>query len=277
VIGSPKRSNKIIVLLTDFGTSDPYVGLMKAAIYERCPDATVIDLTHSIEPFNIAEGAAVLFMSYRYLPPHSIIVGVVDPGVGSSRRAIVIKSRRYIFVGPDNGLLTLAAEDDGVEEVREIVNENLFRKPVSRSFHGRDIFAPVAAALACGTPLSEVGPQLDISTIVRSPIRVGFEEISEECIRLFVIYVDRFGNLILSDRFERIVDRLGVSIGEKILVKTETLERYATVAEVFSKASVGELVLYRNSFDMAELAVNQGSARRIMGLGVGDPVVLCKT
>ena len=191
---------KLIVLLTDFGLKDHYVGVMKGIITGLCEEASLIDLTHEISPQNIREGAFVLGVAYRYFPPGTIFLGVVDPGVGTSRKGILLQAGDYYFVGPDNGLFTWVVKKEGLRWAVELKNRRYFQKKVSRTFHGRDIFAPVAAHFACGVPPEEFGPGRQ--EIVMLP----WPEVEEgpAYVKGAVIYVDHFGNLITNISEEKL-------------------------------------------------------------------------
>ncbi len=265
----------VVALLTDFGTSDPYVPSMKGVVLRVCRSAVLVDVTHEVPPFDVEYGSYVLLSAYKYFPPGTVFVAVVDPGVGSSRRAVAIASRNYYFVGPDNGLLVPAAEDDGLEGAVVLNREELYWKPVSRSFHGRDIFAPIAARIACGAGLGSLGDPLDPGDLVRPRLRVGSEKVGD-CVRVWVVHVDRFGNVILSEGFGKLADLLDIRVEDRVDVVVGTREHVARVEEVFSVAPPGTLVLYENSFQLAELAVNLGSARELLQVSRGDPVLLCK-
>ena len=150
----------IISLLSDFGLKDPYVSEMKAIILSICPNVTLIDITHEVSKYNIMEGAFILASATPYFPENTVHLAVVDPGVGSKRRPIIVRSKRHLYVGPDNGLLILAAKNDGIINVYHVVNEKYMRKEISSTFHGRDIFAPVSAYLANGVKPEEIGIEI---------------------------------------------------------------------------------------------------------------------
>jgi len=185
--------NRPIVLLTDFGLRDYYVGAVKAVIYSVNPDARIIDLSHDVSPWNVLEGAFLLWLAVPYLPSEAVVVGVVDPGVGGARENIVIRSRRLLFVGPNNGLLYKAAERDGIVDVRVIANEELFFRERS-TFDGRDVFAPIAARLSMGLDYREVGPPLPMERLKR--LEWPRPRLGEEAVEAVVLHVDRFGNCI---------------------------------------------------------------------------------
>jgi len=264
----------VVALLTDFGNVDPYVAAMKGVILCTCPRAVIVDITHEIPEFDVTYGALSLLFTYKYFPPGTVLVGVVDPGVGSSRRPVAIVSRNYYFIGPDNGLLIPAAADDGIEYVVVLDREEFYRKPTSASFHGRDIFAPIAARVACGEPVESLGSRVDASTLATPEISLG-HRVMGRCVELAAIYVDRFGNVVLSDRFESVKRALNLSLRSNVEVRTGGSSATAIVERVFSLAPAGALVLYENSFGYAELAVNRGSAEELLQVSRGDRVLLC--
>jgi len=182
----------IITLTTDFGTADGYVGAMKGVVLTLCRRVTMVDITHDISPHDVWSGALTLLTCAGHFPEDTIHIGVVDPGVGSGRRAMAVRTDRGVFVGPDNGLFTLVMDRWGVSEAVHLERASFFLPRVSATFHGRDVFAPVAAHLASGVPLEHMGPPLD------SPVRLEIPEPLRERdqIRGQVIHVDRFGNLI---------------------------------------------------------------------------------
>jgi len=271
-----KKPCKVIALLTDFGYEDPYVAVMKGVALDICPDVKIVDISHSIKSFDIEEAAFKLLISYKYFPQGTIFVVVVDPGVGSERLPLLIVTRNYYFVGPDNGVLMAAAEDDGIKTVIKLENELYFRKPVSASFHGRDIFTPVAAWLACGVKPEAFGSHHPIESVKKAPISFSMTVPTPGCIELRVLHIDKFGNVMLSQHFSAVAKTIGVSIGEEVTVFSSRGAFRAVVEKVFSVAEEGKLVLYENSFGLAELAINKGSAKDLLGVKSGDIVKVCK-
>lgn len=265
----------VVAFLTDFGTSDPYVPAMKGVTLRVCRNAILVDITHEIPPFDVEYGSYILLSIYKYFPPGTVFVAVVDPGVGTSRRPIAIASKNYYLVGPDNGLMVPAAEDDGLESATVLTRDEFFWKPVSSSFHGRDIFAPVAARVACGVDIRLLGEPVGSDSLVRPKIYIGSER-EGDCVKSRVIYVDRFGNVILSERFKKVVELLGVRMGDEIRVVLGTRKLRAVVERVFSVVPPGTLVFYENSFQFAELAVNLGSAEEVLRVSRGDTLTLCR-
>uniref|UniRef100_A0A7J3QDP4 SAM-dependent chlorinase/fluorinase n=1 Tax=Ignisphaera aggregans TaxID=334771 RepID=A0A7J3QDP4_9CREN len=270
-----KRPCGVVAILTDFGYEDYYVAAVKGVMLDLCKDVKIVDISHSIESFNIYQAAFMLYAVYRYFPEGTVFLVVVDPGVGSSRKPILIVSRRYFFIGPDNGVLMPAAIFDGIEKVYLIENDIYFRKPVSKSFHGRDIFAPIAARIICGLDPFHVGREIDFKELNSIDIK-PFMEKENNCLLLKVIYIDRFGNVMLSQNFKNVASELNIDIGDEIYLYIDNKKLKALVLEVFSHAAPRTLVLYENSLQLAELAVNMGSASKLLGISNGDIIKICK-
>jgi S-adenosyl-L-methionine hydrolase (adenosine-forming) len=226
----------MVTLTTDFGTADGYVGAMKGVLYSRAPGVAVVDISHDIPRHDIAAGAYALATAAPWFPPGTIHVAVVDPGVGSARRGVVIASGGQLFVGPDNGLFALVAPQP--DAVREIAVRFLTGR-VSPTFHGRDVFAVTAARLATGVDLMEVGPVVAMST----PPARGWHR---------VVHVDRFGNLITD------VPGEGVAV-------VRVAGREAALRRTYADVAPGELVAYVGSGGTVEIAVRDGSAAEVLG------------
>jgi S-adenosyl-L-methionine hydrolase (adenosine-forming) len=254
----------IITLTTDFGLADPFVGMMKGVILGIAPDVQVVDVTHEIRSYDILDAAFIIAGSYRYFPRGTVHVVVVDPGVGSERRPMAATANGHIFVAPDNGVLSLVLETDRVTPnipAYHITNRSLFREPVSRTFHGRDIFAPVAAHLAQGTPVESVGPH--IADCVRGPVSAPRHQ--GHGLVGTVLRVDKFGNIITNFRRDDLGDRFsiqvaGVSIGR--------------LCGTFSEAKPGEFVAIEGSTGFIELVLNQGSAAERLKVESGAEIEL---
>ena len=186
---------KIVALLTDYGTRDQYAGSLRGAVLAACPEATVVDISHDIPSHGVRQAAFVLRATAAVFPAGTAFVAVVDPGVGTNQRGLAVRAGGYLFVGPDNGLFSLILSDHPEAEVRQLTNAGLFRANVSSTFHGRDIYGPVAGALVRGTPFEEVGPPMDDAFRFEfpKPRLVGDDEIEGQ-----VIYVDTYGNLVSS-------------------------------------------------------------------------------
>lgn len=264
----------IVALLTDFGTRDIYVGVMKGVIYGICPDAHIVDLTHEIIPQSVTEGALALWGSARYFPSGTVFCAVVDPGVGTGRRPIAIAGYDHFFVGPDNGILSWAALEEGIVDIVHLCNPAYFLPLVSRTFHGRDIFAPVAAHIAKGVPLSKFGPPLDVRDIVQlPPLRA---QIGDELIVARIVHIDRFGNAITDLReedFSAWVENLGWREW-KATIGGVTFE---AIHQTYGEVPPQTPLLLFNSYGLLEIAVNRGNAAQQLRLGVGDPVIFRTT
>ena len=249
-------SGPIVTLLTDFGWRDGYVGAMKGVLLSRCPDVRLVDLTHEIVPGDVAGAAYVLRQAAPYYPEGSVHLVVVDPGVGSKRRGLAARVNGRFFVAPDNGVLTGVLE--GQAEVYELRESGLWREDPSPVFHGRDVFAPVAAHLAAGGALSEVGPSVPADGLVRAswpkPELVGDEHRGE------VVYVDRFGNLVTNLVLDPSLPAGGVAtVGDRAL----------SLRRTYSDVERGELLALRGSSGLLEIACNLGDASGILGAGRG--------
>lgn len=260
----------IIALLTDFGYKDHYVSAMKAVILSICPRAIIVDISHGVPKFDVRAGSYVLKCAYKHFPRGTIHVAVVDPGVGTERRGVVVKTRNYLFVGPDNGLLALAALEDGIEEVRVIENRALTLPNVSTTFHGRDVFAPIAAHLARGIPLAAVGRLAREGLLVPA---FAEPEVRGRTIRAEVLYIDDFGNVVLNARREHL-SQVGASYGARCMVRMGAREYAVRFLPSYGFADELEPLLLINSEDHLELAVNRGSAASVFGLRTGDEVVV---
>ncbi len=249
----------LITLTTDFGTKDPYVGAMKGVISSLCPQASIVDLSHSITRHSIKEASLFLLASVPYFPPGSIHVVVIDPGVGTERKPIAVSSARQIFVCPDNGLLTYFIQRHGLGEMRIISHPDCMLPERSPTFDGRDLFAPSAARLACGFPFANVGPRLKkIQTLRTPPI-----ERKGRVIRGRIIHVDVFGNLITNIPRSSVTGRSRVVLGGMEIPNIE--KTYGSVAQ-------GEIVALWGSFGFLEVAVNCGSAADQLECAEGDRI-----
>jgi len=264
----------VITFVTDFGLQDDFVGTCHGVIARIAPDARVIDVTHGIAPQAVLQGALVLRNTVGYLPV-GVHLAVVDPDVGGDRQAIAVRTRDgRTFVGPDNGLLLLAADDLGVEAAHELTEPRYRLPDVSRTFHARDIFAPAAAHLASGVPIEELGQALEPESLVR--IDVPAPELGRTQIGATVLSIDRFGNVATNVRREHI-QALGLADGERVEIRL-TLDRYfAVVAGAFADAPAGELLLYEDSYGLVTLAISHGNAARLTGVSSGDELRIART
>jgi S-adenosylmethionine hydrolase len=253
----------LIALVTDFGLRDHYVGAMKGVILGICPEATLVDISHEIDPQDVLNGALELAASYRYFPPSTIFLVVVDPGVGSARRAIAVASGGYSFVGPDNGVFSLVV-DPATPGAVELTDPQYARPTVSRTFEGRDRFAPAAAWLAKGIALTALGPPAASLVRLDLPLpRADADGIDGEVLR-----IDRFGNLttnIDGVLLAKIAGPATVSIGRELIPR---------IVSTYADVKPGELCALMGSSDRLEIAVSGGSAARTLGLGRGAVVQL---
>jgi S-adenosylmethionine hydrolase len=263
-----------ISFLTDFGLQDDFVGTCHGVIAAISPATRVIDVTHGIPPQAVLQGALVLRNTTRYMPV-GVHLAVVDPDVGGNRRAVAVRTRdERTFVGPDNGLLMLAADEAGVEAAHELTEPRYRLPEVSRTFHARDIFAPAAAHLANGVPVEELGPPLEPASLLR--LGVPDPEIGRSQIGATVLSVDRFGNVATNVRRPD-VDALGVSDGDRVEVRLALDRYYALVAGSFADAPPGELILYEDSYGLVTLAITRGNAARLTGVSSGDRIRIART
>jgi S-adenosylmethionine hydrolase len=257
---------QVITLTTDFGTRDWFVGTMKGVILSVNPRASVVDLTHEIPGSDIRAGAFALMASCRFFPKGTVHVAVIDPGVGGQRKAIAVKTRDYFFVGPDNGVLSFALAQEQIRAVHALTNEDFFLQPISSTFHGRDIFAPVAAHLSKGLPIQKLGPPLKSFTRLTWPQ----PRFSPNQIRGEIIYCDRFGNAITNLRLEDLPETTRTSW--QIQFKRQ---RVCPLAAFYQAVPIGKPVAIVGSSGLIEIAVNGGSAAEMFRLKVGNPLTAC--
>jgi hypothetical protein len=258
----------VIAFLTDFGTKDHYAGTVKGVVLSICPEAACVDITHEIPPHDVMAGAVELAAAYKYFPPGTVFVAVVDPGVGSARRPIAAEAGGYRFVAPDNGVLTLVFKERPPTHVVELTEPKYARPTVSRTFEGRDRFGPAAAWLARGIALSAFGRTLnDWQTLdVAEPIITESQMIAE------VVRVDRFGNLVTNvDR--RTFDRFVSAERIEIVAGAATAGKVVTT---YADADPGASCALFGSSEHLEIAVNGGSAAERLGLGPGAKITISK-
>ena len=270
----------IIALLTDFGARDHYVGIMKGVILEICPEAHIIDLCHEIAPQNVISGAYLLETAHEAMPEETVIVAVVDPGVGSARRAIAARVGERVYVAPDNGLLwPLIERVGGAEAIVSLTERDYYWRPESMSatFHGRDVFAPVGAHIACGVSLDVLGERLEPDDLVRAPdLMVSADQRAsgrqgqyEGC----VVHVDHFGNLITHLRAEQVEGAW--EEGQALAIVAPDRRPIETIwAKTFRVDLRHRVIAYVGSTGRVEIAIVQGSAAHELGLGQGARLVL---
>jgi S-adenosyl-L-methionine hydrolase (adenosine-forming) len=255
--------------LTDYGLEDGFVAACHGAAARIAASARVIDITHLVPPGDVRRGAAVLAQTVGYLPP-AVHVAVVDPGVGTVRRAIAVSAGESILVGPDNGLLSWAiAGLGGARQAIQLTNGELWLHPVSATFHGRDIFMPVAAHLAAGIPLADAGDEVNVADLVELPAptsRVHDGEAEGE-----VMSVDRFGNVQLSIPAAD-VGLLGIGIGSPVVVRCGRRQLTVSYLDTFAAGAPGEIVAFTDSAGLISLGINAGDAAQQLGLPPGAHV-----
>ncbi|HEV8245787.1 MAG TPA: SAM-dependent chlorinase/fluorinase [Polyangiaceae bacterium] len=259
------QASGIITLLTDFGSSEPYAGVMKGVILQRFPEATLVDLTHEIPPQSLLAGAFWLGAAYPWFPAGTVHLAVVDPGVGSSRAPVALAAHGHYFVGPDNGLFEFVRRGAETVAVRRLEPERLKAPALSRTFHGRDLFAPAAALLASGAlGFEALGPEHELAASLTLPAVVQRAGAREGEVRLegAVVAVDRFGNLITN-----LEPRRAPAEG-----RVHVAERVAPCSSTYADVAAGELVAYLGSFGQLEVGVRNGSAARELKAGTGTPV-----
>ncbi|MGQ9530050.1 MAG: SAM hydrolase/SAM-dependent halogenase family protein [Candidatus Bathycorpusculaceae bacterium] len=257
----------IITLTTDFGLRDPYVAEMKAVILSTCQNAQIVDITHEVEKFNVRMGAYILACTAPYFPKDTINVAVIDPGVGTKRRSILIQTEKAFYIGPDNGVLALAAKNQGIQHVYEIKNEKLMMPRISNTFHGRDIFAPAAAHLACGTPPTKFGPEIRKIAIPK------FAEVIKRRDTIIgeVIHVDSFGNIITNLREKELKP---IGIGDIINVKLKSKRIKLKLCKAYAEVASGKPLAIIGSHNFLEVSVNQGNAAETFKVKAGDKIIV---
>jgi len=263
--------NGIVALLTDYGEQDFYIGALKGAILTSCQTANIIDLTHQIPEYDVRRAAYALWDAAREFPDGTVFVAIVDPGVGTTRRALVLQSAKgNWFVGPDNGIFTVVEREMGPSAYREITNRDWMRSgPISATFHGRDIFGPAAGNLVCGDPFSDAGP------VVKDPVRLELPIARVEGDRLIgeVLFADRYGNLQTNIPAGHL-DSLGIALGETLRVAVAERSETAPFVRAYGDVPVGAILVFAASTDRIEIALNQASAADFFGAGGRSPVIL---
>ena len=256
-----------VTFLSDFGLRDDFVGTCHGVIKRIAPEAQIIDITHGIPPREIVQGALVLANTVPYMPV-AVNLAVVDPGVGGPRRALALRDAAgRTYVGPDNGLLLPAVEREGMAEAHEIINPEYALSPVSRTFHGRDIFAPAAAHLASGLALAELGPPIDPQALVR--LELPRADVRPHRIGATILYVDAFGNMQLNLTREHL-DEAGVEPGARVELELAGQRYFAVAARTFSDARSGDLILYEDSYRNVAVAMNRGNAAELLAAAAGQ-------
>ena len=270
--GASAKPTPTIVFMTDFGTVDDSVAICKGVMYSIVPEVRIVDLTHQVTPFSILDGARFLYGATAYFPAGTVFVVVIDPTVGSTRKAVVVKSKRgQYFVLPDNGLMTLVQDRDGIESAREITNRDwMIGAALSSTFHGRDIFSPAGAHLARGDDWANVGPELDVSKLIR--LDIALAKLDDRGLTGEVIATDGpFGNLVTNISGDDFL-KLGYARGRTAHVTIGKNEMDIPFVRTFSDVPLKQPLLYIDSRGRLGIAVNQGSFAATYG--VTPPVTI---
>ena len=260
-------SNPVITLTTDYGTNDHLVGVLKGVILRILPNASIVDINHHVVPFDVLDGALTIAAAYRYFPARTVHMVVVDPGVGTARRPILVNADQFYFVAPDNGVLSLIYERESAVSVRHITSEHYFLNPVSNTFHGRDIFAPVAAWMAKTYQTEAMGEEISdyVKFALPRPKAAGTAK------KGLVLRVDSFGNLVTNFTAEDLPQGAGAEGKIKLQVAGKPVEKWA---QTFAQGAAGEPVALVGSSGFVEIAVNKGQAARVLGANRGAEVIL---
>jgi len=257
-----QKSKKIIALLTDFGNKDGFVGSLKAVILSINPNIEIVDISHEVESFSILEASIILNATYKYFPKGTIFLSVVDPGVGTEREAIIVKTENYIFVSPNNGILTLPLKNEKIKEIVKIENKKYILKSDTNTFHGRDIFAPVSAYISRGIALKNFGKKLKKDNLVI--IKDIYPEEKEDRIIGKVIKFDKFGNAITN------IDKLPEN--SKILFRNYQLK----ICNNFQEGDKYIPSLIKGSFGFYEIFLKENSAKDILNINLFEEFIILK-
>ncbi len=264
-----KENIPVIVLMTDFGEQDFFVGSMKGVILKINSQAKVVDLTNALPSFNVRVADFVLSNCYRYFPKGTIFVIVVDPGVGSKRKILLVKTRDYFFLAPDNGVLTSVLKQTSFLQIFSVENSKYFLNKISSTFHGRDVFAPVAAWLSRGTPCEEFGPSISTYQTLKVALpRQSAGEIEGE-----IIYIDKFGNAITNIPLEMVKNLIQE---KKLILKIKEMEIPVNFYESYTQGEEGEVFLIIGSLYYLEIACNQISLAKKLNLTLGEKFKVSK-
>lgn len=259
------KKRKIITLTTDFGTLDGYAGIVKGVIMGICDTVSIVDLSHDLPPWNISAAAWIIGNSYPYFPQGTIHLAVVDPGVGSKRRAVAISAHDQYFIGPDNGIFSSPLHGADPKDIRayELNVDKYWRQEISTSFHARDLFAPVAAHFAAGVELTKLGEEIDSTSLTKMPLREL--RVKPNRVEGTVAYVDRFGNLITNIKRDFVQNAALCQVGKRSIGR---------IGHSYSSGDLGMPVAFIGSHGFLEIAVSQGRADEKLDAGVNTPVIL---
>ncbi len=257
------------MFLSDFGLQDDFAGTCHGVIKRIAPRAEIIDVTHGIPPQAVLQGALVLANTLPYMPI-GVNLAVVDPGVGGHRRALALRDvEGRFFVGPDNGLLLPAADRAGIAVAHELANPAYALETISRTFHGRDLFAPAAAHLAMGVAIGELGPPIDPEALVR--LELPELSFAEGVVHATTLYVDSFGNIVLNLTRDDL-ERIGVVPGARVELDLSGERYYAVAARTFADARPGDVILYEDSYRNMSIAISNGNAAAMLHTVIGQPL-----
>src|SRR5438105_4904397 len=259
--------NPIITLTTDYGTNDHLVGTLKGVILKINPDVTIVDITHDVAPYDLLDGALAIGSSYSYFPPRTIHVVVVDPGVGTDRRPLLVSGETQYFVAPDNGVLSLVYEREQTVLVRHANVEHYYLQPVSNTFHGRDVFAPIAAWLSKGSQASAMGEEIADYKKFSMPRPKSADGMAKGV----VLRTDSFGNIVTNFRAEDLPAAAVESGAVNITLGAHSINK---LVDTFAKGNPGEPFAYIGSNGFLEIGVNRGNAAKSLGIGRGAQVTL---
>ena len=254
----------MITLTSDFGLKDPYVAEMKGVILTINPKATIVDITHDIEKFNIQMAAFILASASSYFPTGTVNLAVVDPGVGTERRAILVQTKLGFFVGPDNGILMLAAQSQGIKHIYELSNPDLMLPKTSNTFHGRDIFAPAAAYLDEGTEPQEFGPEIENPKLPIFPS----VDLNSEILTGEVLYIDVFGNIITN------IQENNMPNSQSLIMKLPEVSLMVKFVKAYAETESKEPIVLVDSYGFVEIAINQENAASKFNVRVGDKIII---
>jgi S-adenosyl-L-methionine hydrolase (adenosine-forming) len=256
----------IVTLTTDFGTNDHFVGAVKGVILDIAPEAAIVDISHAVQAYDVLDGALAISQTYSYFPTGTVHMVVVDPGVGTTRRPIIASSDGYHFVAPDNGVLSMVYAKEERIHVRHVTSDHYFRQPVSNTFHGRDVFAPVAAYLAKMVDSHKFGEEIEDYVRFAAPRP---KPVAENRLRAVVLKVDRFGNLITNVTPEDAPALFAGKVGFKIVVGSKEITAIRTA---YAEGTPGEVFGIVGSMGYLEIVANRAPAAQITGAGKGSEV-----
>lgn len=259
----------LITLITDFGLHDHYVGVMKGIMYGINPEVRIVDICHEVRPQDIFQAAFLLKASYKYFPKQTLHLVVVDPEVGTARRPILVSTESYYFMAPDNGVLSYIYQVESVGEVRELTASHYFLNPVSQTFHGRDIFAPMAAWLSRGVSPASLGDPITDYKRFQVPLPVLAKE---DILRGRILYIDRFGNLVSNISREDFTTHMDRFPGKRFVIRVGD-QNLTRLCQSYAEGNEGELIALFGSSDYLEFGLNKGNAAKTLGIQIGMDVL----